>query len=320
MVDGHEILVPEAGSSREIATEERVAPQTAVALWIASYRSPNTRRAYRQEIDRFCAFLARSWGADQALERYLSLSETNAHAVVDAYRTTLLQKSPSSVNRSMVALNSFAKSCKRHGLIGYRLEAKMVQSDPYRDTRGPGIDGVKRLLAEAKAERKDVGLRLRNVAMIRLLFGMGLRRAELCSIDIEDVDLAGSTIAVVGKGRAEKRKLTLPSSAAEAVRDLMAFEGRSSGPLFVSLTRKTRLGGESVYHIVTSLARRAGISARPHGLRHAAITAVLDATGGDMRKAKIFGRHARADTTALYDDNRQDLGGSASRIIDALID
>ena len=71
-----------------------------------------------------------------------------------------------------------------------------------------------------------------------------------------------------------------------------------------------------MYQLVAALSRLAGLSrVRPHGLRHAAITEVLDVTRGDFRTAQRFGRLAKADTLQFYDDNREDLGGGAARLI-----
>ena len=65
------------------------------------------------------------------------------------------------------------------------------------------------------------------------------------------------------------------------------------------------------------LGRRAGLSRplRPHGLRHAAITAVLDRSGGNLRAAAKFSRHRDIRTLMIYDDNREDLGGAMARLI-----
>jgi integrase/recombinase XerC len=59
--------------------------------------------------------------------------------------------------------------------------------------------------------------------------------------------------------------------------------------------------------VIRSLGDEAGITARPHGLRHASITAALDTSNGDVRAAHA--RHANPQTTLRYDDNRQDLAG-----------
>lgn len=69
--------------------------------------------------------------------------------------------------------------------------------------------------------------------------------------------------------------------------------------------------------MVTRLGERVGVTARPHGIRHAAITLVLDRNGGDVRAAQRFSRHLDVRTLMVYDDNRQDLGGKMARMVAA---
>ena len=57
----------------------------------------------------------------------------------------------------------------------------------------------------------------------------------------------------------------------------------------------------------------------PHGLRHTAITAALDVSGGDVRAAARFSRHADGRTLQRYDDNRTDLGGELARRVAELV-
>ena len=75
-------------------------------------------------------------------------------------------------------------------------------------------------------------------------------------------------------------------------------------------------GGEAVRLLVAGLGRRAGLSriVRPHGLRHEAITAALDA-GRDVRDVRKFSRHAKLDTVLVYDDNRADVAGDIARTV-----
>jgi integrase len=95
----------------------------------------------------------------------------------------------------------------------------------------------------------------------------------------------------------------------------MTARGSDLGPLFVRLDREAvtpdRLTRESVRKPVAALARRAGVSGsvRPHGLRHIAVTEVLDRNGGDIRAAQDFARHSDPKTTMRYDRNRRDLAG-----------
>lgn len=64
-----------------------------------------------------------------------------------------------------------------------------------------------------------------------------------------------------------------------------------------------------------SLGRRAGLpDVRPHGLRHAAITAALD-SGHDIRTVARYSRHRNIQTLTIYDDNRQDLAGAVAAVV-----
>jgi hypothetical protein len=83
--------------------------------------------------------------------------------------------------------------------------------------------------------------------------------------------------------------------------------------------RGQRLTGQGLYHVIRDLGRNAGVVARPHGLRHASITAALDTSNGDVRAAQAHARHANPQTTMRYGDNRQDLAGHvAAKLADAL--
>ena len=84
------------------------------------------------------------------------------------------------------------------------------------------------------------------------------------------------------------------------------------GAMFVGLAgrvRGQRLTGRGLYHVVAELGAAVGLKTRPHGLRHASITAALDANNGDVRAVQLHARHADPQTTMRYDDNRQDLAG-----------
>jgi integrase/recombinase XerC len=74
-----------------------------------------------------------------------------------------------------------------------------------------------------------------------------------------------------------------------------------------------------VYRIVRALGEKAGVRARPHGLRHIAITELLELTGGNVRQVQQFSRHRSVETVLLYDDNRLDRAGAlAGRLAEGL--
>lgn len=151
---------------------------------------------------------------------------------------------------------------------------------------------------------------------MRLLFDLGLRRGEVVSLDLEHLDFEAGTVAVLGKGRSQRELLTLPAPTREALAAWVAIRGLDTGPLFIGLDRAHRRGGltgAGVYLVVRSLGEKAGIRARPHGLRHAAITRALDITAGDVRAVQRFSRHRNLQTLVRYDDCRRDLGGDVAR-------
>jgi integrase len=57
---------------------------------------------------------------------------------------------------------------------------------------------------------------------------------------------------------------------------------------------------------------------KPHGLRHAAITAALVATNGDIAKVRLFSRHISMDVIRFYDDRRRDSAGEIAGLLDGL--
>jgi integrase/recombinase XerC len=98
----------------------------------------------------------------------------------------------------------------------------------------------------------------------------------------------------------------------------LAARGTESGPLFVNfdLAGKTRTPHRlrRLFH-VRELGTKAGLTVRPHGFRHLAITSALDRTKGDVRAVQKFSRHKDVRVLNTYDDNRQDLAGDVARLV-----
>jgi len=77
--------------------------------------------------------------------------------------------------------------------------------------------------------------------------------------------------------------------------------------------------GAAVYALVSTFGKRAGLKARPHGLRHLAITTALDVYGGDVRAVQKFSRHADLRILNIYDDNRSDIAGEVAAKVAAMV-
>jgi len=220
------------------------------------------------------------------------------------------------VNRRLAAVRSLVRLARTLGMVPWTLEVPSVKAEAYRDTAGPGTAAVRRILADLQAQ--DGPKAARDLALVRLLFDLGLRRGEVVSIDRVDLDLDRGVVHVLGKGRTAREPVSLPAPTREALVAWLAHRGDEDGPLFASFDRRTgggRLTGTSLYRVVRAAGRRAGVEVRPHGLRHAAITAALDLTGGDVRKVQRFSRHRDLRVLNRYDDNRADLGGEVAALV-----
>jgi integrase/recombinase XerC len=203
------------------------------------------------------------------------------------------------------------------GMIAWTIEVESPRADTYRDTRGPGEAAIERMRAVAAARGDHKGLR--DVAILRLLHGCALRRGEVASLDLVHYEPEHSRLWVLGKARGGQRQwVTTPPTVKKALEAWIEARGREAGPLFTALDevhRGHRLTGSGIYWIVKQLGKEAGaVTAKPHGLRHTAITTGLDKTN-DVRAVQQFSRHRSVQTLMIYDDARRDMAGKVAALI-----
>jgi integrase/recombinase XerC len=285
-------------------------------------RKPETIKAYQADLEGFRVFVKTST-LEEAARLLLGSNLGQANALVLDYKAHLLgrQLTPATINRRLAALRSLVKLARTVGLIPWKLEVEGMKSEGYRDTRGPGRIGFRDML-HVLDRRKDAKA-IRDRAILRCLFDLGLRRAEVLHLDMQDLDQKAGTLAVLGKGRTQKELLTLPFETKAAIEAWLAIRGEGTGPLFHSLDRARkgtgRLSAAGLYDMVRKLGAKAGLRVWPHGLRHAAITAALDLTGGNVRAVQKFSRHRDVRVIERYDDNRADLAGQVARQLAATV-
>jgi integrase/recombinase XerD len=171
-------------------------------------------------------------------------------------------------------------------------------------------------------DRNEVGAMLvaaglaggRDHALISLLALNGLRVSEAIGADIEDLGLERGhrTLSIVRKGG---KVVTIPLAPRTARAIDLAVGERCDGPIFVGVDGK-RIDRHAAGRIVRRIARRAGIAKRvgPHTLRHAFITAALDA-GVPLRDVQEAASHADPRTTMRYDRARVSLDRHATYIV-----
>jgi site-specific recombinase XerD len=141
----------------------------------------------------------------------------------------------------------------------------------------------------------------RDHAVLELLYGCGLRVAELCSLDVGDFDLEGRTVTVIGKGN-KQRRLPMHERCTDSVarwlegpRFVLLEDHTSPAGVFVNL-KGNRLGTRDVRRIVD---RWSPSPAHPHALRHTFATHLLDG-GADLRVVQELLGHASLSTTQVY--------------------
>jgi integrase/recombinase XerC len=195
-----------------------------------------------------------------------------------------------------------ARSC-----LGFLARRGVIGANPARQLRSPRLgrrlpsflpkDESKELLDRAP-EPTEAGRR--DHALLELLYATGLRVAECCGLDLEDVDLGQGTVRVLGKGDKE-RVVPVGEAALEALGAYLAARpGPRTGPVFRNW-RGGRLTPRSVHRIVKRRAREAGLGRRvtPHTLRHTFATHMLG-EGADLRLIQELLGHSRLSTTQRY--------------------
>ncbi|RLB07725.1 MAG: tyrosine recombinase XerC [Deltaproteobacteria bacterium] len=261
--------------------------------------SPHTCRAYRKDLESFATFLGK---------KGLPLDVTKIdHLMIRLYLGYLYKEEGVkriSVGRKLATLRTFFRYLKREGIIG-KNPAKMVATPKGRKDlpHALTVDEVFRLL---DTPDKTNPLGLRDWAILELLYSSGLRVAELTSLNMEDLDLAGGMVRVMGKGGKE-RMLPIGSKAAEALRAYLAHRKRLAGkgerspkPLFLNY-RGGRLSARSVARMVKKYLQKGGVwkNISPHTFRHSFATHLLDA-GADLRGIQELLGHASLSTTQRY--------------------
>jgi integrase/recombinase XerD len=270
--------------------------------------SPATLRAYGGDLAAFAADpgVARGWrDSVEPATRYLSRSAAGAGPGGRPLRST-------SLRRRAASIRGFYRFAYGDELIGTDLAARIDLPRQTRLLPDPlDIDATNRLLEAAGGEEASAaGTRIRDRALLELLYAAGLRISEALNLDREDLSLDGGHVRVIGKGN--KERLVPVGEVAldwlvrylDGVRPawlaLASGDAPRGGPLFLT-ARGARLGRQAAWTIVKRAARVAGLGDRvtPHTLRHSFATHLLEG-GADLRIVQELLGHASISTTQLY--------------------
>lgn len=272
--------------------------------------SAHTLAAYRRDLDKYRRHLA-AVGVDDLT------AVTEAH--VEDFRVRLATGdpvegrpalAPSSVARTLAAVRGLHRFATRDGVTDSDVAAAVTPPRPPR--RLPKALPVDRMIAVIEAAG-DTGVdtdpgRLRDRAMLELLYATGARAAELIGLDVDDLDGLdhpdGGTVILRGKGGKE-RLVPVGRPACEAVgayltRARPALAKRGGPALFLN-TRGGRVSRQTLWNVVSAAATRAGVTQEvsPHSFRHSFATHLLDG-GADIRVVQELLGHASVTTTQVY--------------------
>jgi integrase/recombinase XerD len=271
--------------------------------WLAVERgrAPSTLVAYRRDLTRYATWLAgRGLAVDTVGEADLASFVASESAA---------GRSPATVARVAVAVRSL------HRFLSIEHEGR---ADPGADVEAPRVPaGLPKALDEAQVAALldgvtgDRPVDRRDLAMLEVLYGTGLRAAELVGLSMADVDLDGGLLRAFGKGRKE-RIVPLGRLARQSLErwfdpggrpELVPSQWRHRGDaeaVFLN-QRGSRLTRQGAWLVIKSRADAVGLGGVvwPHVLRHSCATHMLD-RGADIRAVQELLGHASISTTQTY--------------------
>ena len=289
--------VPAAGA---VTTSPEV-EEFLVWLAVERGRAASTVAAYERDLRAWVSYLA-SEGLHVA-----DASATTVAAWVGRLRADGM--APSTVARRVVAVRGLYRFCVSEGLVAH---------DPTAEVDQPRVPaGLPKALDEAtvvalvESPSGTAPADRRDRALLELLYGTGARISEAVGLSLADVDLAGATVRLFGKGSKE-RIVPLGGAARSALGDWLCEAGRGAwvpeawsrrdDAEAVFLNRRGgRLSRQGAWGVVKARAAALGIGAQlsPHVLRHSCATHMLD-HGADVRSVQELLGHASIGTTQVY--------------------
>jgi site-specific recombinase XerD len=221
-----------------------------------------------------------------------------------AVRSALAEKyAHTTANRILSALRGVLKAAWKLGLMSAEDYQKAASVE---SVRGETVPAGRALSGGELAGLLDTcelePLGIRDAAILSLLYGCGLRRAELVDLQLGDYIKEENELIVRGKGN--KQRAVPVGNAALALADWLAIRGEETGPLFWGLgnrNRRGRLTDQAIYNMLRKRAGLAGVSRlSPHDFRRTFVGDLLDA-GADIVTVQKMAGHADPATTSRYD-------------------
>ncbi|WP_045221816.1 tyrosine recombinase XerC [Desulfonatronum thioautotrophicum] len=230
--------------------------------------------------------------------------ETVTREIIRSYLAELHRQGVkrSSVARKLAALRSYFRFLIRRDIL--RTSPCAAIGNPRQDVRHPTTLNVDQALRLVDASAEQDPRTLRDMALVELLYGSGVRISEALGLDLFDLDLEQGVVRVLGKGSKE-RLAPMTEAGVQRLRAYLdhrnAFSPRPEERAVFLGMRGGRLNRREATRIVDKVAEKADLAQRisPHVLRHSFASHLLE-SGADLRSVQELLGHARLSTTQRY--------------------
>lgn len=270
-------------------------------------RGPRTAREYARDVEILGSFLQdQPMTGPDGLPYRGPFGDVFVSATISSVRRFVIRLSEQNysaagIRRKLAVLRRFFGFLKREGL---RQDNPAVEIQniklPKRLPKALPIADVMKLINTRPPAGQPETMWRRDVAMLELLYASGIRRAELVSLNLSDIDFADRSARVIGKGNKE-RVVFFNQATADALKAYLAVRPQSTdGALFVSKQHR-RLSYQQVGRVFSLYVRLSGIEGKvtPHTMRHSVATH-LHKAGVDLMTIKDFLGHENVQTTQIY--------------------
>jgi len=273
-------------------------------------RSSRTMEAYGRDLEHFGRFLSGDrkarieTGAARPARIYPKLRDASASDIRKYVLFLMMERRYKviAVRRHLSTLRTFYTFLRREGL---RTDQPALDVElPKAEQRKPKVLRMPEVASMIKARVDRPGgtsLAPRDRAIIELLYGSGIRRAELADLNLDDVDFGQRVAMVTGKGN-KRRMVPLTEASVMAMQSYLHVRPASTDRAFFLSNRNARLGLRQVWKIVKDYAARSGVDrATTHAMRHSFATHFIEG-GGDVSSLQRLLGHANIATTQIYID------------------
>lgn len=212
----------------------------------------------------------------------------------------------STLTRRIVSIRAFTNWAAANGWLTSDLGATLAIPKPHKVL--PEVLNIEEAATvmkalELKAIEEPTAINRRDLAIVEVLYGSGIRVSELCDLNLSDVDRSRNTLNVIGKGN-KQRVVPLGLPAMRTIESYLSnargeFVNQQSAEALFLGSRGKRIDQRTVREVVYEAMKAVGASMGPHGLRHSAATHLLEG-GADLRTVQEILGHASLSTTQIY--------------------